>query len=89
MRITESILDAAIRRATEAGLFSRRSTSSEMQANREIMRSILDAAVAADTADAAMQEERSAEIRPDLRHDTTHPAHGCAQHERRARQSRR
>ncbi len=83
MRITESILDAAIRRATEAGLFSRRSTSSEMQANREIMRSILDAATAADTADAALPEERAPEIRPDTRHDAAHPAHGRAQHERR------
>lgn len=85
MRITESIIDVAVRKATEAGLFSRHCTSSEMQANREIVRSILDAVAAADTTDAAMPEQRSAEPR----RDAAHSAHGRAAHERRAGQPHR
>lgn len=81
MQITESILDTAIRKATEAGLFSRRGTLREMQANREIMRSILEAV--ADAADAGMPEERSMEIGPEVKHGVAHPVHGHAQHDER------
>lgn len=43
MQITPAMLEAAIRKATEAGLFPRRSSASELAANREIMYSILQA----------------------------------------------
>ena len=44
MEITEATLDAAIRTATEAGLFARRRTPVEMAVDREVMRAILSAA---------------------------------------------
>jgi hypothetical protein len=44
VEISEATLDAAIRKATEAGLFARRRTAAEMAADRELMRGILSAA---------------------------------------------
>lgn len=43
--VTEAMLDAALRKATEAGLFPRHCSTSEMQANREVMYGILTAAM--------------------------------------------
>jgi len=75
MEITECMLDAALRKAIEAGLFSRRSSAHETQANREVMRSILLAA-----ADAAwMPEPRSTEMWPMVKQGAAHSVHGHAQ----------
>ena len=45
MKVTEAMLDAAFRKATEAGLFPRHCSSYEMQVNREVMYGILTAAM--------------------------------------------
>lgn len=47
IKITESMLQAALEKATEAGLISRRSRQSDAVTNREIMQAILAAALAA------------------------------------------
>ena len=44
MRITEAMVDAAMRKAIEAGLLTRRGTPEEMAIGREVMHSILRAA---------------------------------------------
>jgi hypothetical protein len=59
MDITESMLEAAMRKATEAGLFSRRCTSSDRANYREIMYSVLAAFVEAAQAEGAFMEARS------------------------------
>lgn len=51
MNVTEVMLDAALRRATEAGLFPRHCSSYEMQVNREVMYGILSAAMREATED--------------------------------------
>jgi hypothetical protein len=53
MQITEFMLDAAIRKATEAGLFSRHGTFGEIAINREIMRLILQAVARAEEVESA------------------------------------
>lgn len=60
MEITEAMIQAAIRKATEAGLFPRHSTPFDTAINREIMLSILQAVAEAAAAEAA--EEDSAEL---------------------------
>jgi hypothetical protein len=60
MEITEFMLDAAMRKATEAGLFFRHGTLYEIAINREIMRSILQAV--ANAAIAESTAERPGEI---------------------------
>jgi len=45
MTVTEAMLDAALRKATEAGLFPRHCSADELAANREVMRGILFAAM--------------------------------------------
>lgn len=45
MKVTDAMLDAALRKATEAGLFPRHCSSDEMQVNREVMYGILSAAM--------------------------------------------
>jgi hypothetical protein len=74
MEITECMLDAALRKATEAGLFARRSSAHEVQANREVMRLILHAAAEA----AGMPEEESTEMWPIRKQGAAHTAHGHA-----------
>lgn len=51
MKVTEAMLDAALRKATEAGLFPRHCSSYEMQVNREVMFGILSAAMREATID--------------------------------------
>lgn len=51
-RITEAVLDAAIQKAVEAGVFPRRRTESDMAINRDVMSAILGAAF-----DAAASEQ--------------------------------
>jgi len=46
-RVSEAVLDAAIHKAVEAGVFTRRRAAFEMTTNREIMRAILHAAFSA------------------------------------------
>jgi hypothetical protein len=45
MNVSAPMLNAALQKATEAGLFPRRCTPYEMAVNREIIRSILEAAL--------------------------------------------
>ncbi|HJV88602.1 MAG TPA: hypothetical protein VJ698_24265 [Noviherbaspirillum sp.] len=45
MEITDAMLDAAVRKAVEAGLFARHGTSHDLANNREIMRSVLEASM--------------------------------------------
>ena len=52
-RFSEAVLDAAICKAVEAGVFPRRSTMFEAAINREIMREILEAAYTAACAEEA------------------------------------
>lgn len=52
MAISDAAIDAAVRKATEAGLLARRKTPEEMAIDREIMRGILNAA-----SEAAEEEE--------------------------------
>ncbi|TFW05798.1 hypothetical protein E4K72_10915 [Oxalobacteraceae bacterium OM1] len=47
MKITPAMLEAALLKAVEAGLIPRRSTAQEQLQNRQVIRSILEAAVAA------------------------------------------
>jgi hypothetical protein len=54
MDISERMLNAALQKATDAGLFPRRCNAYEQAANREIIRSILRAAM----------DEASSESRP-------------------------
>jgi hypothetical protein len=51
MKVTEAMLDAALRKATEAGLLPRHCSSYEMQVNREVMFGILSAAMREATID--------------------------------------
>lgn len=46
-RVSDAVLDAALRKAVEAGVFPRRSTALEAANNREVMNSILHAAFTA------------------------------------------
>jgi hypothetical protein len=74
MEITEFMLDAALRKATEAGLFSRHGTPYDNALNREIMRSILQAVAAAAQAERAEERalERWSVVRP--MHRAHHPS---------------
>ena len=45
MEITNVMLEAAIKRATEAGLFPRHASAFDMTINLEIMRTVLNAAL--------------------------------------------
>lgn len=45
MNISENMLDAGIRKATEAGLLARDATDSEKAFNRALIRSVLEAAL--------------------------------------------
>ena len=47
MQVTEAMLQAALQKAVEAGLISRRSIQADAMINREIMQAILQAALAA------------------------------------------
>jgi hypothetical protein len=44
MDITDEMLQAAVRKATEAGIFRRHCSSAELEINMQIMQSILQAA---------------------------------------------
>lgn len=57
MEITESMLQAAVRKATEAGLLSRRCTADEAERNRAVMRAILKAALELAEAEAEAEQE--------------------------------
>lgn len=63
-RISEAVLDAAIQKAVEAGVFPRRCSEFDAAINREVMNAILDAAFHA----AVLEEE------PDGNSVSTHNA---------------
>jgi len=48
MQITELMLSAAIREAREAGLFHRHCSPSELEINKQVMHSVLNAALSAE-----------------------------------------
>lgn len=54
IEFSEAILDAAVLKAVEAGVFPRRASEFEAAMNREVMRTILRAAFAAAAREAAM-----------------------------------
>lgn len=65
-RIPEAVLDVAIQKAVEAGVFPRRGTEFDVAMNKEVMRAILEAAFDA----AALAAEQNGDSPPsrNMRH---------------------
>lgn len=59
MQITDAMLEAALGKAVEAGLLSRRSVQVDALSNREVIRTILQAALAAASSDPAYRDRVS------------------------------
>lgn len=58
MQVTKPMLEVAVRKATEAGLFSRRCSADELKISHEVMLAILKAALEQEQAAADAEKQR-------------------------------